>query len=525
MKKNIKFYCLVVFVFFSCSKLEQLEGGGTTKPAAESTATYYVDADNGNDTNAGTSATSAWKTVAKVNATTFKPGNSILLKTGCIWNDQLYPKGSGSATSPIRISSYGTGAKPMIFLSGTIGAPVYLFNQSNWIIENLEVSNYSVTRGTVFRQGIFIQNTGGGVTSNITIRNNYVHAVSGSFRYAGFDPHAFGGIAVVTTGTVGTDRFDKITIEGNIVEDAGRTGIVVWDNVWEASGNASTNVQILNNSVKDIDSDGILVFGCEGALIDHNVANNCGRYREDGQFNGAAAIWPTRGRNCITQFNEAFNTQALDGNGDGQGFDLDIDSYNFVMQYNYSHDNAGGFMLILDASNSINSIIRYNISQNDHRTIFTFAGGITPGTSIYNNTVYIKSGLNTNIIDHSWDDGGGKGDLNQAYYFKNNIIYNQGSGNYIIPGIFGVFDYNIFYGNHPSGEPADSNKLTTDPLLVSQGSGLNGINTVNGYRLSIGSPALNSGAIIPDNGGKDYYGNQVSSTTFPNRGAYNGTGL
>lgn len=525
MKKNTILYFLVVFFTFSCRKSEPVEMAAIKKVTAEGTTAYYIDPDNGKDSNTGTSENTAWKTIAKVNATTFQPGNSILLKSGGIWNAQLYPKGSGSATSPIRVSSYGTGAKPKIFLSGTIGAPVYLFNQSNWIIENLEVSNYNATRGDVFRQGIFIQNTGGGVTSNITIRNNYVHAVSGSFRYAGFDPHAFGGIAVVTTGTSGTDRFDGLTIEANIVEDAGRTGIVVWDNVWEASGHASTNVKVLNNSVKDIDSDGILVFGCEGALIDHNVANNCGRYREDGQFNGAAAIWPTRGRNCITQFNEAFNTQALDGNGDGQGFDMDIDSYNFIMQYNYSHDNAGGFMLILDASNSVNSIVRYNISQNDRRTIFNFAGGITPGTMIYNNTIYIKPGLNTNIIDHAWDDGGGKGDLNHAYYFKNNIVYNQGSGTYIVPGVLGVFDSNTFYGNHPSGEPADPNKLITNPLFVNPGNGHNGINTVNGYRLSMGSPALNSGTVIPDNGGKDYYGNMVSSTSLPNRGAYNDIGL
>ncbi|PIG95696.1 hypothetical protein CS542_10270, partial [Pedobacter sp. IW39] len=51
-----------------------------------------------------------------------------------------------------------------------IGAPVYLFNQSNWIIENLEVSNYSATRGDVFRQ-VFLFRIPVVVTSNI-IRNN-----------------------------------------------------------------------------------------------------------------------------------------------------------------------------------------------------------------------------------------------------------------------------------------------------------------------------------------------------------------
>jgi hypothetical protein len=37
-------------------------------------ATYYVDATNGNNSNNGLSMSSAWKTIAKVNASRFNPG-------------------------------------------------------------------------------------------------------------------------------------------------------------------------------------------------------------------------------------------------------------------------------------------------------------------------------------------------------------------------------------------------------------------------------------------------------------------
>jgi hypothetical protein len=47
-----------------------------------SAATYYVDATNGNNTNNGLSMSSAWKTIAKVNASRFYPGNQILIKRG-----------------------------------------------------------------------------------------------------------------------------------------------------------------------------------------------------------------------------------------------------------------------------------------------------------------------------------------------------------------------------------------------------------------------------------------------------------
>jgi len=44
--------------------------------------TYYVDATNCSDSNNGTSELTLWKTIAKVNASRFYPGNQILIKRG-----------------------------------------------------------------------------------------------------------------------------------------------------------------------------------------------------------------------------------------------------------------------------------------------------------------------------------------------------------------------------------------------------------------------------------------------------------
>ena len=48
-------------------------------------ATYHVDATSGNDTNDGLSQAAAGKTIAKVNASTFQPGDQILFKRGEDW--------------------------------------------------------------------------------------------------------------------------------------------------------------------------------------------------------------------------------------------------------------------------------------------------------------------------------------------------------------------------------------------------------------------------------------------------------
>jgi hypothetical protein len=47
-------------------------------------ATYYVDATNGRDTNTGLSEVAPWKTIAKVNASRFNPGDQIFVKGGVI---------------------------------------------------------------------------------------------------------------------------------------------------------------------------------------------------------------------------------------------------------------------------------------------------------------------------------------------------------------------------------------------------------------------------------------------------------
>ena len=80
-----------------------------------SATTYYVDSVNGNDTNAGTSATAPWQTVSKVNGTHFSPGDSVLFMCGDVWRDRpLIPSSSGAAGSPITYDAYGTGANPQI---------------------------------------------------------------------------------------------------------------------------------------------------------------------------------------------------------------------------------------------------------------------------------------------------------------------------------------------------------------------------------------------------------------------------
>lgn len=77
-------------------------------------ATIYYVSNSGNDTNNGTSTSTTWRTIAKVNSSTFSPGDYILFKSGDTWNERLNPPSSGSASNFIIFGSYDTGLKPLI---------------------------------------------------------------------------------------------------------------------------------------------------------------------------------------------------------------------------------------------------------------------------------------------------------------------------------------------------------------------------------------------------------------------------
>lgn len=78
---------------------------------------YYV-SNSGDDNNNGTSLSTPWKTINKVNQQVLKPGDSVLFKSGDTWRaTTLNITQSGTKDKPITISSYGEGRKPRLLSS------------------------------------------------------------------------------------------------------------------------------------------------------------------------------------------------------------------------------------------------------------------------------------------------------------------------------------------------------------------------------------------------------------------------
>ncbi|MBD2846995.1 right-handed parallel beta-helix repeat-containing protein [Paenibacillus sp. IB182496] len=501
---------LLVFVLAAAAFL--LPAPLAPLPVAEAAGTtYYVDDTGGDDANAGTSAGAAWQTLAKVNSVVFQPGDAILFKAGGVWSGALTPQGSGSEGSPITIDRYGDGDKPLL-AGGGVPATIHFYNQEQWEVRNLEITNDASTPGQ--RRGIHVDGTSGGF-SNPTVYEHFVfedleiHDVRGDVS----SDYAHNG-GIIVWGESWDYHVSDVTIRNNTIYSLDSVGVYLNG----AQRTYSTGLKVQNNVIYDIAADGAFILNTTDGLIEHNVVYDT-HVRASGYH---VPLWVWGSKDAVIQYNEVYNTGP---GGDAMAYDSDYNSDGTIIQYNYSHNNAGGMSLAVsdgtNASNyNTNTVIRYNISQNDGGAVFNFSGN-PDNTTIYNNTVYLPSTSNTKVVDYlNW--GGYASDT----YYYNNLIVNLGSGGYSFGGSTNnVFENNLFYGNHPASEPSDPYKITADPQLASPGSGGLGRDTLIGYQLLDTSPAIGAGQVIAGNGGLDYYGNAVSATAAPNIGAYEGPGL
>lgn len=476
-----------------------------------------MDAVRGKDANTGTSPETAWKSLDKVNTTTFEAGDIILLKAGSSWNGQLWPKGSGVAGRPIRVGKYGQGIKPIIHGDGLVEDAVLLKNQQYWEIADLEITNTGKTKMT--RRGVHLALENFGEAHHILVRRLTIHDVSGRD-----DRKDNGGLTYTCLSKTKPSRFVDLIIEDNEIYHTDRDGISGWTDPWERSSwYPSLGVIVRMNHLRDIGGDGMMIVQTDGALLEKNVVAYANQ-RSDG-YN--VALWTWSADNSVIQYNEAYGTK---GQRDGEGFDSDWNSRNTLIQYNYSHDNQGGFVLICndgglkrsDNVGNTGTIVRYNISENDGHRGITLSGPVQ-GTLIYNNTIYVGPRQTSDVV--LFTDWAG---WPSHTSFFNNIFYIQGEariGHAIsradngahtsAPGLGesreSMFDGNVYFGT--INVPDDAHGLTVDPFFVAPGKG------VHGYVLQTHSRARASAATVPTNGGKDFFGAKLQQCPKGDRGA------
>jgi hypothetical protein len=501
---------------------------GLVLPAVTARATnYYMDSVAGSESNDGKSPSTAWKTLtatSKANTTTFQPGDQLLFKRGCSWTGFLHLLGNGSSTARLVVDAYGTGADPIINAAGIKESAnsnacyaIGMWNKQYVTIQNLELTNDAATSAS--RSGIHIaySGTAGTTFSGVQILNNKIHNVR-ALTDSSLNAQSNAAIFIHIEDTC-TNKVDSLLIEGNELYDL-RTGGIFQKNPPTYAGNPqlwATNEIIRNNIIDKTGTDGIVINGAMAPLIEANAAYDCG-INSDG-FAYFGGMWSAiRCQDATFQFNEVarvHNMAPVTFLSDAQAFDADLGSLGVnLFQYNYTHDNEGGVLIMMSEAVAKTVIYRYNISVNDDRR--TNSGTQMPikaqaGTNaayVYNNVFYSTLDLGYRFQD------------NEANYFYNNIFYTKGA---IYPTKT-TFLNNCYYGH--AAEVTDAYQVTSDPKFVGPlptTAGADGFAAADVFKLQSSSPCINAGRSITtpiSNGGEDFWGNPLYAGTYADIGAH-----
>ncbi|MFS0725475.1 S-layer homology domain-containing protein [Paenibacillus sp. 1P07SE] len=540
---------------------------------------YYIDASGGDDAQDGTSPETAWQSFANANAKVFEPGDRILLKAGEVWEDQqLWPKGSGAPGQPITIDRYGDpeARKPYIALNGNVENPVtwqngdfrkdkekvgltgaiVLRNQQYWEIHNMEISNDDdfdtdisgsarQTGNSYVRDGISItinadllEDGDDKIMNYFRITNNYIHNIDGpsdwqKIHYGGIIFQVFGEKSYKDY-EEGAYYFQDVRIENNHFYKTELHAIQFafnwfydrdqasgeydetgkfhegWEQLWVRNRDLySRDVYIGHNYAEDIGQGAIQLANTKDMLVEYNEINgylqrydavSCGLY-----------LWA--GADTVMQFNEVYGGPW--GEYDGTPWDLEYTNFNVTYQYNYSHDNAAGWMAYM--GNSSNSIARYNLSVNDNGVLVKNMLSTNYSPTYFLNNVFV---YDAEQMDWFHDEV-----FIDTVYFLNNVFYNVSETTptkwYRKPGALdrAVFSNNAFYeagGVQSPQQPHDPHAVLEDPGFVADpmdykvdNGVLNIVDSAANYKVVSDSPLIDAGRYNPRVGDEDFFGTHL----------------
>ncbi|WP_433510493.1 discoidin domain-containing protein [Nonomuraea sp. CA-143628] len=540
---------------------------------------YFIDARNGRDSAAGTSPQTAWRSLTKANATTFRPGDRVLLKAGEQWNDQqLWPKGSGSAGKPITISAYGDARarRPYIATNGKVPNPfradgtknsdtvgrtgaIVLRNQQYFEINNVELSNdddfaTDITTGSYVRDGIMVSINADllpagadSIMDHFRISNVYVHDLDGpstwqKIHYGGVDFQVFGSRSYKDYGTGGY-YFKDVRIENNtftkvelhavqfafnwFAADGAGAGQYDesgkfhegWEQLWVRTRDLySRDVYIGHNYAESVGQGAIQLANTKNMTVEYNEVN--GFLKRYAAVSCGLYLWA--GADSVMQFNEVYG--GPDNEYDGTPWDLEYTNFNVTYQFNYSHDNAAGWMAYM--GNSSNSVARYNLSVNDNGVLVKNMLSTNYSPTYFANNTFVYDGADLGYVHDET--------FLSKVYFLNNIFYNSSRTKStpwyrrtgaLRQAVFANNDYYEASGTHSGQEPVDragprlDPRFAGDPAKYVTGAGVDNIRTAAAhFKLRDDSPLIDAGRYNPHLGTEDFLGTHIYYGKAPDIG-------
>ncbi len=472
----------------------------------------------------------------------FAPGDRILLAGGNIFWGTLYlgPEDSGTddqgnLIAPIVVTSTGE-ARATILAGDDPG--VYVYNAGG-----VEISRLNLLGSGVADDGSTTSTSSGLTCYTDSPGNIKYHHI----RIDEIEVSGFGHRGVIVGGYNGNSGYDDVKITRVDAHHNLNCGIQTFG--FTGSTTALTNVTVSNCSASYQPGDpastintgsGIALSGVTGGLIEHCVAHHNGANNQPTE--GPVGIWAYTASGVVIQNNESHHNTT--SNGDGGGFDLDIGVTHSVLQYNYSHDNAGaGYLTYGKPGSNGNSgnVIRYNVSENDGRDPGSAAAsgicvcGNVDDLNVTGNTVSISAlpGNTTipaiKVMETSTNDPDQitisnnifvtTGGTRLVYQDSDADVVFAGNDYWSSGGSFVIRDNGSTYSSLSSWRSAkDQEKLsgkstgsTLDPRFNTAGAGDDSLAHLAAFRLRADSPLINKGLNLKskfgiDAGPRDLFG-------------------
>jgi hypothetical protein len=449
-----------------------------------------------------------WNALDQANAHSFAPGELLLLRRGTSCSGTLAPVGAGAPGEPFTVGAYGVGPRPRV--EGNGEDAILLRDTSHAVLQDLEVVNRGDFQSR--RRGVHVV-ADDGVVSDVTVRKLYVHDVEGDLKK---DENGSGGIQV---DVFGSGRFAGLLIERNRIEDVSRSGIfiVAGSGTRPPSGQpwpeASTDVVVRGNRLTRIGGDGIVPLGTVGAVVEDNVLS-AGNLRGRSFTDPAgplcdAGIWTFNANDTLIQRNEVY---AMKFNGcDGTGFDVDYAQDGTIVQYNYSHDNEGGFILLCTDPGLRRADVRFNLSVDDNFSVDSAPCafpqiGTYAGLRFFNNTIVGRNPLLSfegTLLAALFDT--------QNLEFRNNLFRATTPLATAFP-CGALCSNNLFFGMPAAGV----DPIAADPRFVQpRRRGLGRLRVGRSFRLKSDSPAIGAGTPVDASPDRDYFGRAIAGGTPP----------
>ncbi len=495
---------------------------------------------------------------------------------------------ASQSASPVKVQNYGTGVAtlasncPGKVIAPTLGprsAALTIDGISGFDWNGPSIRGSDPTTPTQF--GVVIENESPSVAANtITIENSDISGFmvpTTATADSSAEVFVLGYSLKGACGPLNNVRILNNKLHGGTVtsnDDNGISGYGCGQNITNAvyQGNQVYDMGGRATAPNGASGNGMILNGVNGGIEQYNVVHDNGANTTT--CGGPGGIWTYSSNNIVIQFNEVYRMQPLpsfQSGCDWAAYDLDAKVTNSVVQYNYSHDNAGPALLAYTqggGSSWFNNVFRFNISQNDNPLILDGGGSIAldpaSGLYVYNNTVYRSGTSLAQNPPSCWSTG-----YNGAYVapvvIANNICINASTDRWnrtrMVDGSNGATGLNTItmvandYFNAGSGSTGymwgstaysnlaafqagtwqEGGSVAVNPGVLNAGGGTTLGSTTGpqpgptAYRLGVGSPASGTGVNLANSpyglavGNRDYYNNPVPniSMTGFNMGAQN----